>query len=133
MPYDKKGWIHFRDREDYGIDNEAEELSTPISKSKSESQPEPKKNASPAPDSSKPVSKKVSLPILPKLDHLKISTNSSNTENVVSEPADISNNNNKDSMVIEFLDILLAREQSDDKHEPLGIPNPLVHRSNPSL
>src|SRR5437763_9372754 len=78
--FDKKGWIHSRDREDYGIDNEAEELSTPISKSKSESQPEPKKNASPAPDSSKPVSKKVSLPILPKLDHLKISTNSSNTE-----------------------------------------------------
>src|SRR5205823_11558404 len=53
---------------------------------------------------------------------LKVSTNSSNTENVVSEPADISNNNNKNSMVMEFLDILLAEEQSDNKHEPLGIP-----------
>jgi len=41
--FDKKGWIHSRDREDYGIDNEAEELPTPISKPKSESQPESEK------------------------------------------------------------------------------------------
>ena len=66
----------------------------------SESQPEPEKNTPPAPDSPKPVSKKVPSPIPPKPDHLKISTNFSNT---------------------------------DDKQEPLGIPGPLVHRSNPSL
>src|SRR5437762_10535494 len=75
--FDKKGWIHSRDREDYGIDNEAEELPTSISKPKSESQPESEKNAPPAPDSPKSVSKKVLPPIPPKPDYLKISTNSS--------------------------------------------------------
>ena len=78
--FDKKGWIHSRDREDYGIDNEAEELPTPISKPKSKSQPESEKNTPPALDSPKPVSKKVPPPIPPKPDHLKISTNSSNTD-----------------------------------------------------
>ena len=78
------------------IDNGSDELSdNPVS-----SQPESEKNAPPAPDSPKPVSKKVPPPIPPKLDYLKISTNSSNT---------------------------------DDKQEPLEIPGPLVHQSNPSL
>src|SRR5207248_11335579 len=90
----------------------------------STSQPESEKNTHPAPDFPKLVSKKVPPPIPPKPDHLKISTNSSNTENVVSEPADISNNNNNNSIIIEFLDILLAGEQSDNKQEPLGIPGP---------
>src|SRR5437763_14904840 len=48
--FDKKGWIHSRDREDYGIDNKAEELPTPISKPKSESQPKSEKNTHPIPD-----------------------------------------------------------------------------------
>src|ERR1044071_5253227 len=88
MPYDelyalfnKKGWIHSRDREDYGIDNESEESPTPISKPESASQPKPEKNTHPIPDSPKPVSKKVPPPIPPKPDHLKVSTNSSNTDN----------------------------------------------------
>src|SRR5207245_2896721 len=70
--FDKKGWIHSRDKEDYGIDNEAEELPTPISKPKSESQPESEKITPPALDSPKPVSKKVSPPVPPKPNHLKI-------------------------------------------------------------
>ena len=43
---------------------------------------------------------------------------------MVSEPADTSNNSNEDSIVIEFLDTLLAGEQSDDEQEPLGVPGP---------
>ena len=72
--FDKKGWIHFRDKEDYGIDNEAEESSTPISK------PEAEKNTPPISNSFKPVSKKIPPPISPKPDHLKVSTNTSTSE-----------------------------------------------------
>jgi len=63
------------------IEKTMEEPPTPISKPKSELQPEPEKNTPPASDSSKPVSKKVPPPIPPNPDHLKISTNSSNTDN----------------------------------------------------
>ena len=73
--FDKKDWIHSKDRKDYGIDNEAEESPTPISKSKAE------KITSPISDFLKPVFKKVPLPISSKPDHLKLNTNTS-----VSEP-----------------------------------------------
>jgi hypothetical protein len=59
--FDKKGWIHSRDREDYGIDNESEELSTPISKPESVSQPEPEKIAPPVSDSSNPSNKELDI------------------------------------------------------------------------
>src|SRR5436190_18585382 len=102
--FDKKGWIHSRDREDYGIDNEAEELPTPISKPKSESQPESEKITPPALDFPKPVSKKVPPPIPLKPDHLKVSTNSSNTDDK-QEP-------------------LRIPDPSGTSIEPLGIPGP---------
>ena len=72
--FDKKGWIHSRDKEDYGIDNEAEESSTLILK------PKTKKITPSIPNSPKPISKKVPPPISQKPDHLKISTNTSISE-----------------------------------------------------
>ena len=85
-----KNWIHESDEID-GVDIPE----TPASDSKAldqflnnihpvsfqfKSQPESEKNAPSAPDSPKPVSKKVPPPIPPKPDHLKMSTNSSNTD-----------------------------------------------------
>ena len=125
--FDKKGWIHSRDREDYGIDNEAEELPTPISKPKSESQPESEKNAPPAPDSPKPVSKKVPPPIPPKPDYLKISTNSSNTDDK-QEPLGIPgpSGTSIESQSIETKTEVKSLEPKPEEEMPPTQPNPPI-------
>ena len=85
-----KNWIHESDEMD-GVDIPETPASDPKALDQflnnihpvsfqSESQPELKKNTPPAPDSSKPVSKKVPPPIPSTPDHLKVSTNSSNTD-----------------------------------------------------
>ena len=107
--FDKKDWIHSRDREDYGIDNDADEadklqkiVETPASNSKS---------------NPKPASKKVPPPVPPKPDHLKEDNKSSDTKTQSSKLAPSADRDH----VVEFLDDVLS---ADNEPEPYGIPGP---------
>ena len=74
--FDKKGWIHSMDREDYGLDVETDN----INETQKINEPE-LITSKPIPESIplKPVSKKIPPPVPPKPDHLKASVESSNS------------------------------------------------------
>ena len=109
------------------IEKTMEEPPTPISKPKSELQPEPEKNTPPASDSSKPVSKKVPPPIPPKPDHLKVSTNSSNTDDK-QEPLGIPgpSGTSIESQSIETKTEVKSLEPKPEEEMPPTQPNPPI-------
>jgi hypothetical protein len=104
--FDKKGWIHSRDKEDYGIDNEADGSQkideAPVSK------PEP-------------VPKKTPPPVPSKPDHLKVSDKPLNTEGESQQP--VPSASKDENHVVEFLNSILSSESANEP-EPYGISGP---------